>query len=81
MSGPVCLCCSSRETTNLYLLDIKNKDMVLLDAKVRILQGSYGHEKSWNLQIYFPGLEKSWVLGKIAKVMEFHFLVKIFLSV
>ena len=28
------------------------------------------HEKSWNLKMHFPGLEKSWILGKIAEVME-----------
>ena len=33
-------------------------------------QGSYGHEKSWNLKMHFPGLEKSWNLGKMTKVME-----------
>ena len=33
-------------------------------------QGSYGHGKSWNLKIHFPGLEKSWILGKMAEVME-----------
>ena len=27
-------------------------------------QGSYGHEKSWNLKMHFPGLEKPWILGK-----------------
>ena len=28
------------------------------------------HEKSWNLKMHFPGLEKSRVLGKMAEVME-----------
>ena len=28
------------------------------------------HEKSWNLKMYFPGLEKSWILRKMAEVME-----------
>ena len=34
------------------------------------MQGSYGHEKSWNLKMHFPGLEKSWNLGKMDEVME-----------
>ena len=33
-------------------------------------QGSYGHEKSWNLKMHFPGLKKSWILGKMAEVLE-----------
>ena len=33
-------------------------------------QGSYGHEKSGNLKMHFPGREKSWILGKMAEVME-----------
>ena len=32
--------------------------------------GSHCPEKSWNLKMHFPGLESSWVLGKMAKVME-----------
>ena len=41
-------------------------------------RGSYCHEKSWNLKMHLPGLEKSWILGKMAEVMEkpvmeFHF--------
>ena len=43
------------------------------------------HEKSWNLKIHFPGLEKSWILGKMAEVMEkswnFIFLVQRFRAV
>ena len=35
-----------------------------------ITQGSYCHEKSWNLKMHFPGLEKSWILGKMVEVME-----------
>ena len=35
-----------------------------------IVQGSHGLEKSWSLTIHFPGLEKSWILGKMAEVME-----------
>ena len=30
----------------------------------------YSHEKSWNLKMHFQGLEKSWILGKMAEVME-----------
>ena len=25
---------------------------------IKILPGSYGHDKSWNLKMHFPGLEK-----------------------
>ena len=53
---------------------------------------SYGHEpwsnnseKSWNLKVHFPGLEKSWILGgngrSHGKGTEFHFLVQIFRAV
>ena len=45
-------------------------DEVLQPNEVARRQGSYGHEKSWNLKMHFPGLEKSWILGKIAEVME-----------
>ena len=41
------------------------------------------YEKSWNLKMDFPGLEKSWILGNITEVMEkswnFIFLSKYFL--
>ena len=44
----------------------------ILDSVLYMIncQGSYGHEKSWNLKMHFPGLEKSWILGKMAEVME-----------
>ena len=50
------------------------------------IQGSYGHETSCNLKIHFPGLEKSWILRKMVKVMnrkvtDFHFSVQIFCAV
>ena len=28
------------------------------------------HEKSWNLKMHFTDLEKSWISGKMADVME-----------
>ena len=33
-------------------------------------QDSCSHEKSGNVKIHFTGLEKSWILGKMAKVMK-----------
>ena len=40
------------------------------------------HEKSWNLKMHFPDLEKPWISGKMAEVMEkswnFIFLIKRF---
>ena len=41
---------------------------VMLCHRVHTVMKSHG--KSWNLKIHFPGLEKSWILGKMAKVME-----------
>ena len=46
-------------------------------------QDSHCHEKSWNLKIHFPGLEKPWILGKMAEVMngkfmDLYFLVQMF---
>ena len=42
-----------------------------------LCRDSRGHEKSWNLKMNFPGLEKSWILGKMTGVMQkgmdFHF--------
>ena len=39
-------------------------------------------EKSWNLKMYFAGLEKSWIFWKMTQVMErswnFSFLSKDF---
>ena len=40
-------------------------------AITRFVQyGHENHKKSWNLKMHFPGLEKSWMLGKMAVVME-----------
>ena len=36
--------------------------------RVRMVMKS--HENSLNLKMHFPGLEKSWLLGKMAEVME-----------
>ena len=56
-----------------------------IHLRINGLQGSYGHEKSWNLKMHFPGLKKSWNLGKMAEVMEkswnFIFLVQRFHAV
>ena len=35
-----------------------------------IIQGSYGHEKSWNLKMDFPDLEKSLILRIMAEIVE-----------
>ena len=35
-----------------------------------VWQGSYSHEKSLNLKIRLPDVEKLWILGKMAEVME-----------
>ena len=35
-------------------------------------QDSYGHENSLNLKMHFPGVKKSWVLGKMAKSWKNH---------
>ena len=37
---------------------------------IRVHTVMESHEKSWNLKMDFPGLEKSWNLGKMTKVME-----------
>ena len=37
------------------------------------VQGSHGlesRETSWNLKMHFPSLKKSWILGKMAEVVE-----------
>ena len=56
-----------------------------MDNHISVCQGSYGHEKSWNLKMHFPDLEKLWISGKIAEVMEkswnFIFLVQKFRAV
>ena len=39
---------------------------------IKLFQGSHDHEKSWNLKMHFRGLEKSWISGKMAEVMESH---------
>ena len=35
-----------------------------------VWQGSYSHEKSWDLKIRLPDVEKLWIFGKMAEVME-----------
>ena len=50
--------------------DLSEFLLTLLTKTQSAAQGSYGHEKSWNLKMHFPGLEKSWNLGKMTKVME-----------
>ena len=42
--------------------------MTFLATEVQ--QDSYGNEKSWNLKMHSPGLEKSWILGKMLEVTE-----------
>ena len=52
---------------------IRVKIFVHTGAFIRVHMIMKSHEKSWNLRKHFPDLEKSWILGKMAEVMEFHF--------
>ena len=44
--------------------------MLKQGSRSRVHTVMKSHEKLWNLKMHFPGLKKSWILGKMAEVME-----------
>ena len=59
----------------MYIITLEVEPKILNEQKpnsiyIGLHQGSQGHEKSWEMKIGLPGLEKSRKIDKWRKVME-----------